>query len=100
MKYDAQYFIEKFEAIPDELWCIGHSTHPDNAESHCALGHCGTRKGIALNMFEDARALWNMFLTDDNDIASINDGTDERYQQRTPKERILAALRDAKEAGL
>lgn len=47
-QYTPQYFIDKFEAIPEENWCI----------------------------------------------SSVNDGLDERYQQPTPKQRILAALRD------
>ena len=32
-------------------------------------------------------------------IAGINDGTDRRYQQRTPRKRILAALFDIRRHG-
>ena len=39
-KYDVLYFIEKFEAIPEERWYTGEFTNPYNPKQKCALGHC------------------------------------------------------------
>lgn len=102
MKMNAQYFIDKFEAIPEEKWT--EFVQIDNHGKRCALGHflpseyrntkdwinggynCGaqTVEGKALTkIFGDAYT-----------IASINNGQYPRYNQPTPKQRILAALRD------
>lgn len=37
MDYNIQYFIDKFEAIPEENWCTG--TLKDGNRL-CAFGHC------------------------------------------------------------
>jgi hypothetical protein len=88
--YNAQYFIDKFSTIPEEKWCTGK--FEDEHGRHCALGHCGARKSFVRT--EEANALsaliWPM---------SINDGDADDYQQPTPKQRILAALEDAKKKG-
>jgi hypothetical protein len=36
--YDVDYFIDKFEKIPEELWCI--SIRHDGGGRSCAYGHC------------------------------------------------------------
>ena len=36
--YNAQHFIDKFTAIPEEKWCIKMFT--DEHGRHCAAGHC------------------------------------------------------------
>lgn len=38
MNYDVDYFINKFEAIPEEMWCVG--LWVDSEGRKCALGHC------------------------------------------------------------
>ncbi len=81
--YTPAYFIAKFEAIPDELWCVNHYAGPGG--SHCAIGHC---EGIHS---AEADALRGLLPTP---AAGINDGNSSKYQQPTPKARILAALRD------
>lgn len=88
--YTVDYFIEKFEKIPEDLWFMGDYFN-ENKTSFCALGHCGcdgeegdTMEGIALYK------LLNY------DIPEINDGEHNIYQQPTPKQRILAALYDIK----
>lgn len=97
----AQYFIEKFEAIPEEKWTVGE--YEDGGRC-CALGHCGVRAGHPLTPEEDALTM--LFLKADAEntliVSRVNDGFDPRYPQPTPKQRILAALRDiaAKEANL
>jgi hypothetical protein len=94
-KFTVDYFITKFEAIPEEKWCSGH--HEDDIGRHCAAGHCGERDDIhtdesqALCDLIPYRPFWG-------GVAQINDGLNDRYQQPTPKQRILAALRDIKAA--
>lgn len=90
--YNAAYFIAKFEAIPEELWCTGVFTLGDK---HCALGYCGQTNHVPFT--DEALALIDILQP--RTVDGINDGDWERYPQPTPKQRILAALRDAQEAG-
>ncbi len=83
--YNRDYFIAKFEAIPDEKWTTGVFVHGDRC---CALGHCGPNIGYYT---PEAFALSSML---GHQASFINDGFDSRYLQPTPKQRILAALRD------
>lgn len=104
MVYDKHYFIRKFSAIPDELWrddgFMGNCKYNGPC---CVLGHCYTPPEndeiIALielfprpssNTFSSDPLTWLFMLP----IAAINDGHHLRYQQSTPKARILAALYD------
>ena len=85
-KYTVKYFINKFKAIPAKNWGVGQ--YSSGARS-CALGHCGegakeTRESIALKKFFESG----------EELTDINDGTSPFYQQRGPKARILAALKD------
>lgn len=98
MNYDVSYFIKKFEAIPEELWCIWEQT--DENYNHCALGWCGIsdiskykRWVNSINWNPEATQL-QLILNDMT--AQINNGYHEKYQQSTPKQRILAALYDIK----
>lgn len=89
-EFTVDYFIAKFEAIPDKFWCIKRFNDPWSG-AHCALGHCNwsgegreSEEGMALNkllMFE---------------TTYINDYKSFHYPQETPKERMLAALADVK----
>jgi len=81
--FDVDYFIKKFEAIPDEDWTTGQ--FENDIGQRCALGHC---------TFIESASLKDILL---DEVAEINDGTDGQYQQETPKSRILAALKDIKE---
>lgn len=85
--YDVDYFIEKFKAIPEELWCVGSYSI---REQHCALGYCGEQAG---SRTEEGKSL---SIITENAVSSINDNLDNRYRQSTPKQRILAALEDIK----
>lgn len=90
MIYDADYFIAKFEAIPEELWCINHF---ESGNACCAFGHCGAR---VFNPTVESGALSGVL----NEVGCgvlINDGDDQNFQQPTPKQRILAALKQVKE---
>lgn len=74
-----------FLAIPEEKWC----TNAFECEGrHCARGHItSTKADLNLDLILGARNGWSV-------TVAVNDGKDPRYQQPTPKQRILAALRD------
>lgn len=89
MNYDVDYFLNKFEAIPEEKWKT--NSWKDSGDGRmCAHGHCGrgkdalSQESLSLNRILGFK------------VIAINDGWDERYQQPTPKQRILAALMDIK----
>lgn len=95
-KYDVDYFIKKFSAIPRSKWCTNSYM---KAERRCAFGHCG--RGFVwvggAHVFTDTwEAISLEKIVVDGSVASINDGKDPRFPQKTPKGRILAALRRIK----
>lgn len=93
-----EYFIKKFEAIPEEKWITG--TYINCREECCALGHCGERYNkSSFKAFETPEstslaALFGEFLS--AYPSQVNDGDSKAYPQLTPKLRILAALSDIK----
>lgn len=109
--YNVDYFIKKFEAIPEEKWCTGSWK---NGESCCANGHCGVMQSISpTNESESLKNIFsvmkvtevgtNMKIEETKHgigysyvAVKINDGLTKEYQQLTPKQRILAALYDIK----
>lgn len=93
MEYDVDYFIKKFEAIPEELWFVGDYISQCGTK-RCAAGWCNEHINIRNIESEKMAVVFEPLgrLV----IANINDGKDERYQQPTPKQRILAALNDIK----
>lgn len=94
MTYDVQYFIDKFEAIPEEKWCTGVS---GGKGVTCAFGHCAydvATGTIQSDWIDRQGALIKALSPLGQLVQRINDGKDLRYQQPTPKQRILAALRD------
>lgn len=86
--FDVDYFIQKFNRIPEELWLIG--TFWDGKGRGCAMGHCHDSTYTRLKSPEE-KAISSLF-NGWTFVANINDGEDERFLQQTPKERILAAL--------
>jgi|SRR6476469_951419 len=95
MSYDVDYFIRKFEAIPDELWTTGKCVA---GEKRCAIGHCGER---SLRNDDDygpeAQALISILGAFDTDVTDINDGCYlPENDPSTPKQRILKALYEIK----
>lgn len=121
MKMNAQYFIDKFQAIPEENWCTEFFQNEEG--QCCANGHCGVRIYTMLPFFMaktilsgESKALYKVLLplkvtelsnipankygAIENDMeysttaAIINNGEAVEYQQGTPKQRILAALQD------
>lgn len=118
---DTQYFIDKFEAIPEEKWCIGSLCNI--VGQSCANGHCGVRmldnciddypveyfgvttEGLALQMLFSKLDITCAYPHISYDFtheslgysikaAIVNNKHALGYKQETPKQRILAALRD------
>lgn len=107
--YDVDYFLRKFHSIPEE-GVIAHDQGRNGR--HCAIGWCKNAHGAYGNSdvygSKEAAALTKLFISAGivcNDpyytergwsVAEVNNGDNERYQQDTPKQRILAALYDIK----
>lgn len=102
--YTVDYFINKFEAIPEGRWTTGVFVIGNKC---CANGFCGLTNDKRFN--EEAGALADLLMPlaekcrgqyNDEKIfwvtANINDGFISEYNQSTPKRRILAALHDVK----
>jgi len=90
MDYNVGYFIKFFGEIPDDKWLAGQYGYGGSDAPHCAIGHCTlyTDRASAL------RNLFSVYLG--LSVPNVNDGRCTFYQQRTPKQRILAALTDIK----
>lgn len=90
--YNVDYFIKKFEAISEEFWAVG--AIEDGLGRRCAMGHCtnGRCESTAENIALVTTVMRSVCVPD------VNNGCDRRYQQPTPKQRILAALYDIKKA--
>jgi len=88
--FDKEYFIKKFQAIPEDQW-REDGNYGNEGECRCAIGHCGVdSQGIET---EESTALHGLFGS--VAIIEINDGELRLgYPGTTPKQRILAALRD------
>lgn len=90
MIYDADFFIEFFSKIPEEKWTTW--IFEDNKGRRCALGHCGAGKRNALEAVLHGNTM------------GINDDPfcywEHNLNAHTPKTRILAALKLAKEGKL
>jgi len=107
--YTVDYFINKFEAIPEKDWIVG--IFMDHHGRCCAQGHCIFNRGYYDPMeviiqratpTSEVYSLISLFgfrkvgIDEHIIIALINNGDDPRYQQPTPKQRVLAALYDLK----
>jgi len=94
--YDIDYFIRKFEGIPEDQWTKGSFCEEDGR--CCALGHCGVR-----NPEDEGRPLYtpeaNALRRILPKVVDINDGYIAR-PEAGPKKRILAALQRKKAAWL
>lgn len=111
MEYTVEFFIAKFEAIPENNWCEHYLE--DDDDKHCAQGHCGVSTDNIIETWEgytdneEFFALARLFPDKSKRyeysgyiIADINNGDDVRYHQPTPKQRILAALYDIRDKEL
>lgn len=105
--YDVDYFIKKFEAIPENFILDG--TQGYKMGVGCAYGQCRSAEGLQDgSSTPEGKALTKILKAlvpkEKKDVdfwpitipARINNGEHPDYQQPTPKQRILAALRDIK----
>jgi hypothetical protein len=117
--YTVDYFIQKFSLIPEYRFAIGQFVEKKflKKTKYCAQGLCLPRattdkmwrQNKGAGMFEmkvgaELIGLIVLFggrgfstLKASEKIATINNGSDGRYQQPTPKQRILAALYDIRD---
>lgn len=112
--YTVDYFINKFEAVPEELWYVGEFRDPNNPKCRCVLGLCGVYGYTSSEGFymeettEESQALTNLIFFNKDVLgksffisaASINDGGCSIFKEDTPKKRILSALNRLKSAGV
>ncbi len=84
------FFIKKFSAIPASKWCVGTYTDGDR---RCALGHCGQVSCLPTAMSDALENLLWRWLPGEMAVCNINDGDSPSFPQKTPKARILAALK-------
>lgn len=105
-KYTVDYFIKKFEAIPEDKWYVGKFFGPE--ERCCAVGHCALPGNYKLHPFQtpEGLALMTLFQTYKMSVYSTNDGEGELRDYEcfmgtgipfTPKSRIIRALKWIKE---
>lgn len=93
-RFTPDFFIQKFEAIPEEKWCVGDYFNEQG--QYCALGFTMKKSGGSAN---ESFCLSELFgVHGALSVTHVNDGKDVRYPQATPKQRILAALGDIKNA--
>lgn len=88
-KYTVDYFIKKFSKIPNNKWTTGQFVSDLDPTKRCALGHCQVLRGGIKTA--EASALVKLIKTP----TLINDWYG---KHKTPKGRILAALREVKRA--
>lgn len=112
--YNVDHFINKFRAIPEEMWLIRSQGEKELIGNmpHCALGWCRNYSGYygcALEFHDETSpenedgALAKLFRDagifsygNSQGVAWVNNGDHPSYQQPTPKQRILQALYDIK----
>lgn len=115
MKYTVDYFLKKFEEIPEENMIRWEQT--DEEGRHCAYGWCMLPEKINLTVAgegdghttEEGKSLTKLFNQLKNcthmhwgtigrklSPALVNNGVILEYRQKTPKKRVLAALQDIK----
>ncbi len=92
MIFDIDYFIAKFEAIPEDQWTVGVYEKDGKC---CAVGHCGYRD-LPNGEFvytPEGKALWGI----SDSVAAVNDGKGILSEYApTPKQRVLKHLRALK----
>jgi len=103
MEYTKEYFIKKFEAIPEENWVTGPKGFICKNGKACALGFTGVsgEGGIGYTVTEETMALiklfgGNNFNKDCELVWSVNDGRQKKYKGRSPKRRIINYLKALK----
>lgn len=98
-KFDIDYYLTKFAAIPDDQWCIGEFTASTGEEAHCAFGHCGCTANN--DSTEEGDTLDRLFRDHGLLVTAVNDADGTKWagpfrDLPTPKARMLAALESFK----
>lgn len=106
MTYDINFFISKFQAIPEDKW-IENQLFNEKKTKFCANGHCGVTSKCNTDPLGEMSG--NFIHTDESmylgtlflqrlhiSTELINDGAYYGAESKSPKQRILAALRDIK----
>ena len=109
-KFDVDYFINKLEAIPDELWATG-AIRDDITGACCVLGHCGVKNVKDASELPERDKMYGWLMTDEayaladlitggsvDKLWQLNDRYDDT-KAKTPKERILNRLKEVKGNG-
>lgn len=86
MKETIQQVLDVITPIPEDKWTIKY--HIDDKGRRCFYGHLNE---INLNLSKKIREIGNNI---NLKFTSVNDGDDKKYQQNTPKQRVIAALND------
>jgi hypothetical protein len=103
--YTLNYFINYFSSIPDHQWCTGSEQleiYGKPTVQHCALGHARRNARTTLertnkSCFARVTALEHFL---DGNTADINDdGASFGHLGKTPRGRILKALRNRQKYG-
>lgn len=100
--YSIEYFIKKFEAIPDGEWTTG--VFRDSSGRCCAQGFCDFVGVEHPTDHSERESLRRIFWDYNMSVVSVNDHADIRRspgydclppfpENSTPKQRILIALR-------
>lgn len=88
--YNVDYFLNKFDAIPDDQWTT-QVYQSSLVNAHCALGHCG--ETVLSSSVESTTLSRILEMHLDAFVIFINDGhSDYADLGDTPKERIMNAL--------
>lgn len=92
-KYDVDYFINKFEAIPYDQWCTSFTTN--NEGQHCALGHCEGHDPRLKEHIGEAKEFNDLIRKHKGEPAwYINDNCGLYYKYGdNPKERVINVLK-------
>ena len=86
-KWDVNWFINKLSKIPSKFWITSnYEKRKDGQRYCCALGWCGGNRRS-----KESYALKKIL----RNVIAVNDAIDIKYLKfgKTPKERVLKALR-------
>jgi hypothetical protein len=97
--YTLNYFIDYFQSIPAHQWCTGTDQKAGTVQ-HCAQGHALRDTRTTLDKTESYKnerlgALEGFI----GDVTGINDGAGYKKLGKTPRGRVLTALRNRKRHG-
>lgn len=94
MSKPIQEIIDYMESTSDDLWCFHVARTKSGANCFFRhlfnMGKYESESNLIWIFFEEQYAINYM-------VYAVNDGNDERYQQPTPKQRVIAYLKDLRD---